>query len=54
MLQAGFLFSLYFDPEDGGNIPLKRRLTCNGLHGVISKNRELFSLFYGAVSVRTM
>jgi hypothetical protein len=31
-------FSAYFfDPEDGGDVPPKRRLTLNGLHGVISQ-----------------
>jgi hypothetical protein len=27
---------LFFDPEDGGDVPPKRPLTFNGLHGVIS------------------
>jgi hypothetical protein len=26
-----------FDPEDGGDIPPKRRLTFNGLQGIISQ-----------------
>jgi hypothetical protein len=34
---TGFLLGLFFDPEDGGDVPLKRRLTFNGLHGVISQ-----------------
>jgi hypothetical protein len=33
---------LFFDPEDGGDVPPKRRLTLNGLHGVISRKIVLF------------
>jgi hypothetical protein len=41
--QAGFLLGLLFYPENGGqNISPKRRLTCNGLHGVISQETKLF------------
>jgi hypothetical protein len=40
--QAGFLLSLFFDPEDGGNVPLKRQLTFNGLHSVISQKIAVF------------
>jgi hypothetical protein len=29
------LFGLFFDPEDGGDVPPKCRLTFNGLHDVI-------------------
>jgi hypothetical protein len=36
---AGFLLSLFFDPEGGGDVPPKGRLTLNGLHGVISQKR---------------
>jgi hypothetical protein len=33
---AGFLLGLFFNPEDGGDMnPPKRRLTLDGLHGVI-------------------
>jgi hypothetical protein len=32
-----------FSPEHGGDVPLKRRLTLNGLHGVISQKTVLFS-----------
>jgi hypothetical protein len=35
---------LFFDPEDGGDVPPKRRLTFNGLHGVISQNMVLFKV----------
>jgi hypothetical protein len=35
---------LFFDPEDGGDVPPKRRLTLNGLHGVISQKMILFVL----------
>jgi hypothetical protein len=38
---AGILLGL-FDLEDGGDVPLKRRLTLNGLHGVISQKIVLF------------
>jgi hypothetical protein len=40
--QAGFLLGLFFDPEDGGDVPKKRRLTFNGLHSVIAQKIELF------------
>jgi hypothetical protein len=33
---AGFLLCLFSDPEDGRDVPVKRLLTSNGLHGVIS------------------
>jgi hypothetical protein len=39
---AGFLLSLFFDPEDGGDVPLKLRLNFTGLHGVISQAIVLF------------
>jgi hypothetical protein len=39
---AGFLLGLFFEPEDGGHVPpKKRRLTFNGLHGVISQKVKL-------------
>jgi hypothetical protein len=31
-----------FDPEDGGDVPPKRRLTFNVLQGVVSQNIALF------------
>jgi hypothetical protein len=37
-----FLLGLFFDPEDGGDMFPKRRLTFNGLHGVISQKIVLF------------
>jgi hypothetical protein len=39
MLHAGFLFSLVFDLEDGGDMFLRK---CSGLHGVISQKIEPF------------
>jgi hypothetical protein len=41
-MHAGFLLGLFFDPEDGGDVPPKRRLTFNGLYGVISQKIGLF------------
>jgi hypothetical protein len=35
------LLGLFFDPEDGGDVPPKRRLTFNRLHDVISQNITL-------------
>jgi hypothetical protein len=32
-----------FDREDGGDVPPKRRLTLNGLQGVISQKIVLFT-----------
>jgi hypothetical protein len=32
----------FFDPEDGGDVPPKRQLKLNGLHGVISQKMILF------------
>jgi hypothetical protein len=39
------LLGLFFDPEDGGDVSPKRKLTFNGLHGVISQKIELFRKF---------
>jgi hypothetical protein len=39
---VGFLLGLVFDPEDGGDVPPKRRLIFNGLHGIISQKTVLF------------
>jgi hypothetical protein len=36
------LLGLYFDPEDGGDVPPKSPLAFNGLHSVISQKIELF------------
>jgi hypothetical protein len=38
---AAFLLDLFFDPEDGGDVSLKRRLTFNEIHGVLSRKIEL-------------
>jgi hypothetical protein len=35
-------FGLFFGTEDGSDGSSKRRLTLNGLHGVISKKTVLF------------
>jgi hypothetical protein len=35
------LLTYFFDPEDGGDAPPKRRLTLNGLHSVISQKMIL-------------
>jgi hypothetical protein len=32
----------FFDPEDGGDVSPKRRLTFNGLHGIIARKIEPF------------
>jgi hypothetical protein len=42
LFHVGFLLGLFFDPEGGGDIPPKRRLTFNVLHDVISQNIDLF------------
>jgi hypothetical protein len=39
---AGFFLGLFFDPEDGGDAPPRRRSTFNTLHGVISQKIVLF------------
>jgi hypothetical protein len=44
--QAGFLLSLFFHPEDGGDVPPKRRLTLNGLQGVIFQKMVHFICSY--------
>jgi hypothetical protein len=37
-----YFLVLLFDPEDGSDVPPKRRLTFIGLHGVISQKIALF------------
>jgi hypothetical protein len=37
-----FLLGLYFDHEDGGDIPSERRLIFTGLHSVTTQKKELF------------
>jgi hypothetical protein len=39
---AGFLLDLSFGTENVGDKFPKRRLTCDGLHGVISRMIEMF------------
>jgi hypothetical protein len=36
-VRGGFLHGLIFDPEDGGDVTSKRRLTFSELHGLISQ-----------------
>jgi hypothetical protein len=40
LFDADFLLSSFFDPEYLGDVPPKRRLAFNGLHGAISRNTE--------------
>jgi hypothetical protein len=48
-LLSRWFLSLLFGPEDGGVMFLRnRRLTFNGLHGVISQKRELFKVNHGS------
>jgi hypothetical protein len=42
---AGFLSGSFFDPEDGGHVSPKRRLTFNWLHGVISQMENEMYVF---------
>jgi hypothetical protein len=42
LVLAAFLLGLFFDPEYGGDVSLKLRLTFNGLHGLISQKIEIF------------
>jgi hypothetical protein len=39
-LLAGFCITYFFDPEDGGDVPPKRRLNLDGLHGIISQKMD--------------
>jgi hypothetical protein len=38
---GGFLLGLSYDPQYLGNVPPKRRLTFNGVHGIISQRTIL-------------
>jgi hypothetical protein len=40
-IHAGILLGLFFDPEDGSDVPPTRRLTFFGLDGIISQNVAL-------------
>jgi hypothetical protein len=42
LLSHWFLAGLFFDPEDESDVLPKRRLTFNGLHGVIFQKMVLF------------
>jgi hypothetical protein len=43
VIHAGFVLGLFFDTEDQGrHVPLKRWLTFNRLHGIISQKIELY------------
>jgi hypothetical protein len=48
LLPASFWFLawLIFGPEDEGDVPPKRRLNFNGLHGVIWQNTELLNKWF--------
>jgi hypothetical protein len=43
-LHAGFLFGLFFDTKDGGDVLQKCRLIFNGLHGIISHTASFITL----------
>jgi hypothetical protein len=49
MLHAGFLIGLLLGPQEEVACYSKRRLTFNGLHGVVSEETELFT----TIAVRT-
>jgi hypothetical protein len=44
VLTARFLLGLFSDPEYGGDVPPKRRLTVNGLYSVISSLGRLIGI----------
>jgi hypothetical protein len=50
LLYADFLLGLFFAPEYG-DVPPKRQLTFNHLHGVISQKIELFTINYCQVNL---
>jgi hypothetical protein len=56
VLQVGFLFGLFFVPEDEGDtrIPLKRLFTFNGLHGLISQRQKKSSSYHSLVWICKM
>jgi hypothetical protein len=41
LLVTCFWLGLFFDLQDGGDVPPKRRLTSTGLHGATSQKTEL-------------
>jgi hypothetical protein len=43
-VKAGGKLGSFFDPEDGGDVPLKCGLPFNGLRGVISQKTVLFAI----------
>jgi hypothetical protein len=45
-LTCWFLLNYFFELEDGGDVPPKRLLQLNRLHGVISQKKMLFKLQY--------
>jgi hypothetical protein len=47
---AGLLLGLFFDTEDGGDVPSKRQFVFNGLHGAISQKTELL---YDTIDCKT-
>jgi hypothetical protein len=49
-LPLTFMLVLFFNPEDGGDVPPKRRLPFNELHGVISQE----IIFFIITAVRTL
>jgi hypothetical protein len=53
LLHANFLIGLFFDPEYGGEMFL-RRLTFNGLYGVMSQKTELFIITAVRISNPTL
>jgi hypothetical protein len=47
LINADFLLDLLFIAEDGGDdVPPKRLLNFNGLHGVVIQKMELFILIF--------
>jgi hypothetical protein len=42
--ETNFLLGLFFDPEDGDDVPPKRPMTLNGLHSVISQKMALSNI----------
>jgi hypothetical protein len=48
-VSATFLFGLLFQPEDGGDVPPKRR-TQSGVHGVRKQKPVLFIIILNALA----